>query len=94
MARQAFPITIFNDAEGNPLSFGTVLIRISTDAVSPTGQIASNFASPLPLDVNGVLSNSFQFWANSDLSPSDAVYVLSSFTQVGQQVLVNKSVTI
>jgi hypothetical protein len=95
MARVAFPITTFQDAEGNPLSFGYVLLSISTDVNTPDpAQLCEGMTSKITLDTNGVVVGSPTVWPNASLSPSNAVYLYSTYRQNGQEVAYNIPLTV
>lgn len=87
MSQVSFPISTFTDAEGNPLSNGYLLIRINTDAMSPSGQICYQLQVRIPLDVNGEVSGSYLFWPNVSLNPLGSYYVLRAYAADGQLVL-------
>jgi hypothetical protein len=83
-----FPITTFTDAEGNPLSNGYLILRISTDVVTPDDtQLCYQIAVKVPLDSNGAISGSPLFWPNDGLLPADSYYILSAYSANGQLVL-------
>lgn len=95
MPREAFPIQTFDDAAGNPLSLGYLLIRLSKDARTPDdGQLGAQVVSRVDLDANGAITSGPTFWGNSAMSPADTVYLLSAFTAAGQQVLHDEPVTV
>lgn len=95
MAKVGFPLTTFNDSEGNPLSNGYLLIRLNKDAQAPDDtQIGSQTNSRITLDVDGVITGSPGFWGNATLHPSNTVYLLSAFRANGQRVIDNLPVTV
>ena len=77
----------FQDASGNPLSYGTVTFRLNTDAVTITGkQISAGILTSFTLDVNG---NLVGFLWPSDQMTSDAIspnttYRVRAYTANGQ----------
>jgi hypothetical protein len=77
----------FQSPSGVPLAFGYVTFRLSTDAVTGTGQqVSSERLVTVPLDVNGnVLGTSL--WPNDQLNPADTVYILRAYTAAGELVL-------
>jgi hypothetical protein len=77
----------FQSPSGVPLAFGYVTFRLSTDAVTDTGQqVSSELLITVPLDVNGnVLGTSL--WPNDQLTPADTVYILRAYTAAGELVL-------
>lgn len=93
-SKVSFPLTTFNDLEGNVLSNGYIYLKLSKDTLSPVGQICGNNSVKILLDSNGVLVGNPQFWKNSDLQPNDSSYILTIFTSTGQQVGKVQKVTI
>lgn len=90
MPRVPFTVTTFTTPEGNPLSFGYLLIRLSKDARTPDdGQLGAQLTSRVDLDVNGAIAGTPTFWGNSTMTPADTVYILDAHTAQGQQVLSN-----
>lgn len=95
MPRVAFPITTFQDADGNPLSFGYVLLIISTDVKTPDPvQICQGMVSKINLDVNGTVIGSPTVWANASLNPATSVYLYSTYSHIGQEVAYNVPLTV
>lgn len=94
MAQQAFPYTIFNAPSGAPLSGGYVLISISTDVQTPSGQLCAGMTLRVDLDSNGAMIDIPQVWANSSLSPSGSCYLLTAFTAEGEAALGPLPVTV
>lgn len=95
MARVSFPLSVFQDSDGNPISFGYVLVNLSTDVKTPTPtQIASSFVAKINLDINGAVTGSPMVWPNAQLSPSDSVYVYSVYSRLGQEVVREASLTV
>lgn len=90
MPRVPFTVTTFTTPDGNPLSFGYLIIRLSKDARTPdNGQLGAQITSRVNLDVNGVIAGSPTFWGNSAMIPADTVYILDAYTAQGAQVLSN-----
>jgi len=77
----------FQDASGNPLSYGTVTFRLNTDAMTINGQqISAGILTSFTLDVNG---NLVGFLWPSDQMTSDAIspdttYRVRAYTADGQ----------
>lgn len=87
MPRVALPIQTYQDAEGNPLSFGYIVIRLNEDAKTPDpAQIASQFSTTVNLDTNGTVIGSPMVWPTADLVPSTTLYLISSYTIKGQRL--------
>lgn len=88
MALVAFPISVFQDADGNPVSFGRVLVNLSEDATTPAStQIGAASVAVINLDVNGAVIGSPLVWPNAELNPTDSVYVYSVYSQVGNEIV-------
>lgn len=88
MSRVAFPLSTFEDSDGNPISFGRVLVNLSKDVQTPTPeQIAATFTAVINLDVNGMVLGNPEVWPNSELVPSDSVYIYSVYSELGQEVV-------
>lgn len=95
MAKVSFPITNFQDSDGNPVSFGYVLLRISTDVKTPVpDQIGALFVSRINLDVDGNVTNSPLVWPNLELTPSGSEYIYNVYSQFGQQLAANIFITV
>jgi hypothetical protein len=88
MAQNSLPLTQFTDAEGNDLSDGFLLINISTDVQTPTGQLGANQKVRVQLDGSGSVSGTPLFWPNASLLPLGTVYLLRAYTNAGQLVTV------
>lgn len=87
MAQGLFPIQFYSTPAGQPLSFGYILIALSSDAFSPGGQVSQRRIVKIPLDVNGEIIGSDLFWSNYDLLPVNTYYILRAYTEEGQLVL-------
>ena len=81
----------FQDPSGNPLAYGTLTVRINTDAVFGTQQIAAKSAST-PLDANGNIASILYLFPNSAMSPSTTVYVLRAYSAAGLLVWQSENV--
>lgn len=93
--RTAFPITEFFNLDGTPLASGYLAISINTDVNTPDpGQIGAQAVSHVELDAEGTITGSPTFWGNANLLPAGSVYLLSSYTAEGQQVLYRVPVTV
>jgi len=87
MAREQLDFGVFQDAAGNPLALGYLTVRLNTDAVSNDGdQVSAGIIVTVPLDANGLISGSAQFWPNNQLTPTDTVYIIKAYTARGQLV--------
>ena len=75
----------FQDALGNPLSNGYLVMQLQHDAVAlNTGQIMGNMAVHIPLDINGyiqgtVLGNPIYIWPNNVLLPANGNYLIWAY---------------
>lgn len=86
MARTQLDFGAFQDALGNPLSLGYLKVRLNIDAVSSANdQISAGVVVTVPLDVNGLVSGSAEFWPTDELTP-DTVYIVKAYTAAGQFV--------
>lgn len=94
MAKVNFPLSTFVDLDGMALSDGYLTISLSEDAVSSVGQICGRSSATVPLDSDGIIEGSHQFWPNAELTPSNLVYILCSYDHNGQRVSGPTSVTI
>lgn len=94
MARSPFPILTYADVVGNPIANGFLLLNLSEDALSPTGEVCSGLTIRVPLDDTGTITGSPTFWPNADLTPDDTYYALRAYTAQGQLVLGPLSVII
>lgn len=86
MPQAAFPIQNFQNADGSAVADGYLLIHLSKDASSASGQISSRVKSEVNLDVTGDILNNPQFWENVSLSPNDTTYFLEVFNANGLRV--------
>lgn len=88
MSKVSFPLSIFQDSDGTPVSFGTVLVHLSIDAKTPDpAQIAASKLAVINLDVNGNVIGSPLVWPNSELNPSDSTYIYSVYSKVGSEIV-------
>lgn len=87
MAQVLFPITSYQDPDGNPLINGYLLINISDDVQTPTGQLGYRSVARVNLDQDGNTEGTALFWPTTELVPNDRVYILRGFTEAGQLVL-------
>jgi hypothetical protein len=95
MARVAFPLSTFQDSDGNPVGFGRVLVNLSTDVQTPTPQqIAASLVATINLDINGATLGTPEVWPNSELTPSGSVYIYSVFSQLGQEIVREATLTV
>jgi hypothetical protein len=75
----------FQDALGNPLSNGFLLMRLQHDAVAlNTGQIVGNTAVRIPLDINGFIQGTHTgapifIWPNTALLPAGGNYLIWAY---------------
>jgi hypothetical protein len=87
MAQETWPITNYQFVNGNPVAFGYLIIHLDKDAVSSTGQVSSRVKVKLSLDGAGMIVSGPVFWPNSQLTPTDTLYIYSVYTQAGQRIL-------
>jgi hypothetical protein len=87
MARTQLNFGVFQDALGNPLALGYLLIRLNIDAVSNDGsQVSAGRVVRVQLDANGLVDGVADFWPNDELTPSGTVYIVKAYTAQGQFV--------
>jgi hypothetical protein len=81
--QQYYSVSFFQ-ANGQPLANGYITIQLNTDAtVTSTGpQIVAGRILNIPLDNNGYAN--FLIWPNSQLSPSNTVYLLRAYSLQGE----------
>ena len=88
----------FQDALGNPLSNGYLLMQLQHDAVAlNVGQIVGQAAVQIPLDINGyiqgtVTGNPIYIWPNDILSPSGGNYLIWAYDSGNRLVWDNPQV--
>ena len=84
----------FQDANGNPLEFGYLTLKLSQDGnVAGVGNICSGVTITIQLDVNGNVASltsptpvaNQYVWANSNISPINTYYKVTGYTQEGQR---------
>lgn len=84
------PITggAFQDAQGNPVAFGTLIMDLSQDAMVKTspGQVAEAITLYIPLDANGNISGIQLVWPTDQLLPIGLTYMAWVQTKAGAQV--------
>lgn len=77
----------FEDPSGNPIT-GYLEIRLSTDAMSPQGQVSAGITATVPL-VAGNISGFAALWATSLLDAAGGqpiFYAMTAYTANGQKV--------
>jgi hypothetical protein len=86
MALSPLTITNFVLVNGLPVADGEVLIRLSKDCMGPDGQVSTR-TSTFQLDVNGAPIGSPEFWPNTELTPTDSVYLIAVENAQGERIL-------
>jgi hypothetical protein len=80
----------FVDFEGNPLSFGTLVVELSHDEnlASVPEQIVGGLKRTITLDVNGNIPSNppTYLFVNSLIAPANSYYIVRGFSASGQQV--------
>lgn len=79
----------FQDAAGNPLADGYLLMRLSQDGVvNSDEQVASGIELKIALDSSGnVVTSPAQYvWPNDVITPSGTFYTVSAYTANGELV--------
>ena len=75
----------FQDALGNPLANGYLIMRLQHDAAAPfNAQIVGNMAVKIPLDANGYVQGTFTgaqifIWPNDVLVPAGGTYLIWAY---------------
>jgi hypothetical protein len=86
MAQASFPIQTFLNADGSEVANGWLLIHLSNDATTGSGQIAARVKNEVTLgDIGEILDNP-QFWENNSLTPNNTVYFLEVYNSSGLRV--------
>ena len=79
----------FTDSDGNILTNGYLLFKLSQDAVvNGNTLVCSGSVIKVPLDSNGniITSPVYKLWPNTVLNPSDTFYLVSAYSAIGQLV--------
>ena len=88
----------FQDALGNPLSFGYLVFQLQHDAVAlNTGQILGNASVIVPLDINGYIQGTITgapiyIWPNNVLLPAGGNYIIWAYDSVNRLVWDNPQI--
>jgi hypothetical protein len=83
MAQQSVTLT-FQDPGGNPLSGGSVTIRLNTDESLGTAGGPSVMARSVTTALDGSGTAVVLLWPNDALLPAGSVYFVNAFTALGQ----------
>lgn len=77
----------FQDPEGNYLSGGTLVLQLTSDAVttdaSPEVQVMGGIPIIINLNSQGCVPSGTKIWSNAELSPSGTGYTAMAFTAAG-----------
>jgi hypothetical protein len=90
----------FQDALGNPLSNGYLIMQLQHDAVAlNTGQIVGNASVRIPLDINGRIQGTVTgapvfIWPNSALLPAGGNYLIWAYDSANRLVWDNPQVQV
>lgn len=90
----------FQDALGNPLSNGYLIMQLLHDAVAlNTGQITGNISIRVPLDINGRIQGTVGgapvfVWPNVALLPAGGNYLIWAYTSTNQLAWDNPQVQV
>lgn len=78
----------FQDASGQPLANGYLIIRLSTDAMSPQGQLSAGISATVPLGSDGNVSGFAALWATDllDAGSNAIFYAVTVYSSGGQKV--------
>src|SRR5437016_9876641 len=75
----------FEDAEGNLLANGYLVMRLSQDgAISGVGQICSGIDITITLDSSGNVNASQSVWGNDQMTPINSFYRVFGYKANGQ----------
>jgi hypothetical protein len=96
MAKNTLTGGAFQDAAGNVLANGYLKMKLNMDAVvTGTGpQIAASSELTITLDSSGNIAAAQQVWPTDQLTPTNALYVVSAYTAKGQLVWGPQYVTV
>ena len=73
----------FQTIDGNALANGTLILRLSGDAVTDTGkQVYAGLTTSASIDSNG--NCSALLWANFEMTPNDTTYIAKAYSSIGQ----------
>lgn len=86
MAQASFPIQNFQNADGSDVADGYLLIHLSNDAASASGQVGAKIKSEVTLGTLGQILDNPQFWENSSLTPNNTVYFLEVYNADGLRI--------
>jgi len=86
MAKRQITGGNFQDASGNTLNGGSVIFRLSTDAVATGTQVVASILTSAVLDASGNISGTVSLWPNDQLDPTDTVYRITAYNSKGQPV--------
>jgi len=90
----------FQDALGNVLSNGYLLMQLQHDAVAfNTGQIVGNTAVRIPLDINGYIQGTISgapvnIWPNTALLPAGGNYLIWAYNASNRLVWDNPQIQV
>jgi len=88
----------FQDALGNALSDGYLIMQLQHDAVAlNTGQIVGGKSVVIPLDINGYIQGTVTgapvyIWPNNVLLPSTTTYIVWAYDSVNRPVWDNPQI--
>ena len=93
MATQISPTTLtgggFQDCLGNPLSYGTLVLQLSQDAIVNSNMyICASDTITINLDEDGNVSNTpIQIvWQNDAMTPNTTFYYVTAYSFTGELV--------
>jgi hypothetical protein len=77
----------FQDAQGNKLALGKIVLQLSNDAVATAvnQQVTANVPIVITLDSGGNIPASTKIWSNAELTPVGTSYTVTAFTASGAQ---------
>jgi hypothetical protein len=74
----------FQDALGNPLAYGSVTFRLTSDANVSDSNIMAGILTTAMLGSNGSISGTVYLWPTDQLTPALTVYRIKAYTATGE----------
>jgi hypothetical protein len=95
MATDQTIVATFQDPQGNPLSYGYILLRLAHDGQSATpNQVVSGLTLRIPLDGTGSINPAAAIYSNTGLLPANTFYYVRVFAADGTEVVPLSKITI
>jgi hypothetical protein len=85
----------FVDPQGNPLSNGYLVMRLSHDGQSGTpSQVVAGLTKRITLNNNGQISPAIAIYSNTGLLPANTFYRVTVYDSTGTEVIPLSQITI